>query len=400
MSSRFAGNNIGEIRFGNIRIAKVYFGDTLVYNKPYIKIRFYFDRTNINPRGKLGSRAKACGAEWLSTSDPHIWEVITPLYTQGAGTFDPLLGIVKLFVGDGDENGLLLQNSVGTCQVLEITGDTDKIETLDRLFQKCTSITSVSTSGFFNKFANSTILTNVNSICNGTTNITDGSSLAGYNILKDVTTITTHAATFKNADSTANLALIPIGWGGTMAPPATILAITLVNAAGWSVDTSDSNCPDFTTVTILRVFTSSSISKYEGVNMRKSNIWNRANGFSNSKSTPTYYYPCFFQGTGTWPTGNSGTPYHPTWIFCSDNYNGTLPSGTDAGDMPGTLDETIIGNFTCKYGIFDSTKQVYFGFLVLNTVADWNTFNIATTPYAIHSNTNFKNCDLSWYNPS
>ena len=396
MSSRFAGNNIGEIRFGNIRIAKVYFGDTLVYNKPYIKIRFYFDRTNINPRGKLGTRAKACGAEWLSTSDPHVWEVITPLYTQGAGTFDPLLGIGKLFVGDGDENGLLLQSTVGTCQVLEITGDTDKIETLDRLFQKCTSITSVSTSGFFNKFANSTTLTNVNSICNKATNITDGSSLAGYNILKDVATITTHAATFKDADSTANLALIPIGWGGTMAPPATVVAITKVNAAGWSIDTSDTSCPDFTTVTVLRVFTTGSLSKFEGVNMRKSNIWNKANGFVTS--TATYYYPCFFQGTGTWPTAAAVT-YHPTWIFCSNNYNGMLTASQTAGDMPGTLDETVLGDFTCKYGTFDSTKQVYFGFLVLNDPDDLISFD-PNNEFAIHSNSNFLNCNLSWYIPS
>ena len=298
----FNGNIMGEIRFGNTRIAKVYFGNTLVYDKPYIKIRFYFDITNINPRGKLGSRAKACGAEWLSTSDPHVWEVITPLYTKGAGTVDPLLGIGKLFVGDGDENGLLLQSTVGTCQVLEITGDTDKIETLDRLFQKCTAITSVSTSGFYDKFANSTTLVNVNSICNKATSITDGSSLAGYNVLKDVASITTHAATFKDADSTANLAQIPVGWGGTMAPPATVLSITMVTAAGWSVNTSDPNCPDFSTVTVLRVFTTSSISKYEGVNMRKSNIWNKVNGFVTS--TATYYYPCFFQGTGTWPSSN------------------------------------------------------------------------------------------------
>ena len=396
MPIRFAGNKMGEIRFGNTRIAKVYFGNTLVYDKPYIKIRFYFDRTNINPRGKLGTRAKACGAEWLSTSDPHVWEVITPLYTQGAGTVDPLLGIGKLFVGDGDENGLLLQTTVGTCQVLEITGDTDKIETLDRLFQKCTSITSVSTTGFYDKFANSTTLVNVNSLCNKATNITDGSSLAGYNVLKDVSTITTHAATFKDADSTASLAQIPVGWGGTMAPPATVLSIIKVNAGGWSVDTSDSNCPDFTTITILRVFTTESISKYEGVNMKKANIWNKANGFVTSAAT--YYYPCFFQGTGTWPTSGNVT-YHPTWIFCSDNYNGMLTASQTAGDMPGTLDETLLGNFTCKYGTFDSTKQVYFGFLVLNDPADLISFD-PNNEFAIHSNSNFLNCSLSWYEPS
>ena len=397
MSIRFDGNKMGEIRFGNTRIAKVYFGNTLVYDKPYIKIRFYFDRTNINPRGKLGTRAKACGAEWLSTSDPHVWEVITPLYTKGAGSSDSLLGLGKLFVGDGDENGLLLQSTVGTCQVLEITGDTDKIETLDRLFQKCTSITSVSTTGFYDKFANSTTLINVNSLCNGDTGITDGSSYAGYLVLKDLQNINTHAATFSNADSAANLAQIPVGWGGTFAPPATVLAITKVNAGGWSVDTTDPNCPDFTTVTVFRLFTTSSISKYNGVNMKKSNIWNKANGFVTS--TSTYYYPCFFQGTGTWPTGTSGTPYHPTWIFCSDNYNGMLTASQTEGDMPGMLDENMIGDFTCKYGTFDSTKQVYFGFLVLNDQADLNSFD-PNNEFAIHSNTNFKDCNLSWYIPS
>jgi hypothetical protein len=396
MSAKIGSNNIGEIRFGNTRIAKVYFGNTLVYDKPYIKIRFYFDRTNINPRGKLGTRAKACGAEWLSTSDPHVWEVITPLYTQGAGTFDPLLGLGKLFVGDGDENGLLLQTSVGTCQVLEITGDTDKIETLDRLFQKCTAITSVSTTGFYNKFANSTTLVNVNSICNKATNITDGSSLAGYNILKNVATITTHAATFKDADSTANLAQIPVGWGGTYAPPATVLAIVKYNDAGWTINISDPNCPDFSTITRLRVFTTSSISKFEGVNMKKVNIWNKANGFVTS--TSTYYYPCFFQGTGTWPT-NGTVKYYPTWIFCPDNYNGMLTASQTAGDMPGTLDETLLGDFTCKYGTFDSTKQVYFGFLVLNDPADLIGFD-PNNEFAIHSNSNFWNCNLSWYEPS
>ena len=273
----------------------------------------------------------------------------------------------------------------------------DKIETLDRLFQKCTSITSVSTTGFYDKFANSTTLVNVNSLCNGNTGITDGSSLAGYLVLKDLQNINTHAATFSNADSTANLAQIPVGWGGTFSPPATVLAITKVNAAGWSVDTSDPNCPDFTTVTTFRLFTTASISKYAGVNMKKASIWNKANGFVTS--TSTYYYPCFFQGTGTWPTAPAVT-YHPTWIFCSDNYNGMLTASQTFGDMPGTLDENSIGNFTCKYGTFDSTKQVYFGFLVLNNNADLATLDPTTTPFAIHSNTNFLNCNLSWYIPS
>lgn len=396
MSASFGQDNIKEIRFGNIRIAQVYEGPTLVYQKYYVKIKFHFDRANVNPRGKLGTRAKACGAEWLSTSDPNVWEVLTPLYTQGAGTFDQLIGLGKLFCGDGEENGLLLQTALGTCQVLEITGDVDKIETIDRMFQKCTSITSVSTTGFYAKFANSTALVNVNAFVNNATGITDGTSLAGYNIFKDLQNINSHASTFKNADSSANLGQIPVGWGGTMAPPSTVLAIVKANAAGWFVDVTDPDCPDFSTVTMIKLFTTSSISKYEGVNMKKVNIWNKANGFVTT--TATYYYPCFFQGTGTWPTSATVT-YRPTWIFCSDSYNGMLTAAQTTGDMPGTLDANTIGNLTCKYGAYDSTKQVYFGFLVLNDSADLDSFDATTTPFAIHSNTNYIDCNLNWYIP-
>lgn len=397
MSSSFGTDALGEIRFGNDRIAKVYFGNTLVYDKPYIKIKFHFDSTNINPRNRLGTRAKACGAEWKSTSDPNVWVVITPLYTKGAGTTDPLLGICKLFCGDGDENGLLQQTNLGTCQVLEITGDIDKIETIDRVFQKCSAITSVSVTGVYDKLSSSTSLVNVNSFCNGNSNITDGTSLAGYNILKNISSITTHAATFTEADSAANLAQIPTSWGGTAAPQSTILNITKYNACGWSINTADPNCPDFTLVTTFYLFTTASISRYNGVNMKKSNICNKSNGFVTSLAT--YYYPCFFQGTGTWPSTQSGTPYRPTWIFCSDNYNGTLPAGTSEGDMPGTIDHEAIGPLTCKYGTYDSSKQVYFGFLVLNNTADLNTFDATTSPYAIHSNTNFRDCSINWFIP-
>ena len=230
MSIRFGSDKMGEIRYGKERITKVYFGDTLVYDKPYIKIKFHFDRTNANPRGKLGSRARACGAEWISTSDPQIWYVITPLYDKGAATHDTTLGIAKLFCGaDSDELGTLLQSQVGYCQVVEITGDVDRIETLDRVFNKCSAITSISTTGFYNKFTNSTSLLNVNSLCNGNSSITDGSSYQGYNILKDITSIITHASTFSNADDATYLAQIPVGWGGTLVPASTLMTSTKIS---------------------------------------------------------------------------------------------------------------------------------------------------------------------------
>ena len=76
-----------------------------------------------------------------------------------------------------------------------------------------------------------------------------------------------------------------------------------------------------------------------------------------------------------------------------------LTASQTAGDMPGTLDETVLEDFNCKYGTFDSTKQVYFGFLVLNNPADLATFD-SSTEFAIHSNSNFINASLSWYIPS
>ena len=396
MAASIGSAGIREIRYGNARIAKVYYGNVLVYDRPYVKLKFYFDRTNINPRAKLGTRAKKCGAEWLSSSDPHIWYVITPLYTQGAGTHDQLVGIGKLFCGDSSDNGLLLASQLGTCQVMEITGAYDRIQTIDRVFQRCTAITSVSTSGFYSKFSNSTALINVNSVCCECTGIADGSSLAGYNVLSQIANVNTHAATFSQADSSANLAQIPTSWGGTLAPPATLLSCTKANAAGWNVNTADPDCPDFSTVNAMEVFTTSSISAYAGVNMRKSNIWNRAHGLA--VSSATYYYPAFFQGTGTWPTSTTHT-YTPTWIFCPPGYNGMLPAGTDTGDMPGTLDHELYGTFGCIYGTYDTAKSVYFGFLVLNDPSDLAGFNPATKKFGIHSNTNFKDMTLNWYSP-
>ena len=135
MPIKFGDNNpMLALNFGGDRIAQVYFGPDLVFQNYFVKITFYFDRTNVNPRSKLGTRAKRVGAEWKSTSDPHVWYVITPLYTKGAGEQDPSLGIGKLFVGDSGDPGLLTQSAVGTCQVTSIEGDVGKIQTIDRLF--------------------------------------------------------------------------------------------------------------------------------------------------------------------------------------------------------------------------------------------------------------------------
>lgn len=397
MPTSFGPDAIKEIRFENMRIAKVYCGADLVYSKPYVKLKFHFDNTPVNPRSKIGTVAKAAGAEWLSSSDPHIWYLLTPLYTKGIATTDTFLGLGKLFCGDSGETGLLLESAVGTCQVLEITGDYGRIETLDRTFQRCTAITSISKTGFYDKFANSTALANVSSICRECTNITDGSSLNGYNVFHQMPSVSTHADSFTQADSAANLAQIPTSWGGTMAPPSTQITCTKTNNAGWLIDLTDPNCPDFANASALQVFTTTSVSSFAQVNMKKANIWNKANGFVTT--TATYYYPAFIQGTGTWPTGANPT-FSPSWVFAPGGYNGMLPAGTAQGDMAGTLDHELYGPFTCKFGTFDPTKPVYFCFVVLNNPADIESFDSATTAFAIHSNQYFVTFPLNWFIPA
>jgi hypothetical protein len=386
MSIQFGSDNMGEIRYGKERITKVYFGNTLVYDKPYIKIKFHFDRTNINPRGKLGTRAKACGAEWISTDDPQIWYVITPLYDKGTAPHDTLTGIGKLFCSENDENGTLLQSSVGTCQVLEITGDVDRIETLDRLFNKCSAITSVNVTGFYNKFANSTTLVNVNSLVNGDSNITDGTSLSGYNILNTILSINTHAATFANADSAANLAQIPVGWGGTQVPPSTLM---VSNRGRWwnnyDVWTITADGPDWTNMIGVYILTESKISQFTGVSMNRSRIKD-INGFAHNSGHPLYFYPCFMQHNAN----------YVTWAVMTERPNGHLEATQGNTDMAGILDYTTYGVFAYEYGTYDSSQDVYFTFFVTDVpIEQWGGLN---TAYGILFNSYFNtDAGLRWF---
>jgi hypothetical protein len=80
-------------------------------------------------------------------------------------------------------------------------------------------------------------------------------------------------------------------------------------------------------------------------------------------------------------------------------YNGMLPSGSATGDMPGVLDHEAYGPFSTKYGSFDSAKTTYFCFVVFNTDSAIASFNPSSTPFAIHSNKNFRNMTLNWYIP-
>ena len=392
MAVKIGTKDLLAVNAGGSRISHIYYGPNLIYRCYFVKITFYFDRTNINPSDKLLDRAKQVGAEWKSTSDPHVWEVITPLYTKGAGGNDDSLGIARLFTGTND-TGLLMQNTLGTCQVLSIEGDYDKIETLDRLFQKCTAITSVSKTGFYDKFATSTDLINVNSVCNNCTNITDGSSLDGYNVLSQIPSIMTHAATFTNADDEANLAQIPFGWGGTQVPSSTLTTSARVaysgnNYTAWRI-TADG--PDWTDIIGVYLLTTSSVSSYDGVSMNRTRI-RGYNGLQAGTSYALYFYPAFVQCSNIPGTGSTSAT---TWVATTDTPNGSINVGQGNTDMSGTLDYNTYGPIAKEYGTYDSTKDVYFAFLVLNVPIDqWNGISDA---YGYLYNSNFlTDAGLRW----
>lgn len=396
MAVKIGPKDLLAVNAGRSRISHIYQGSNLIYRCYFVKITFYFDRTNANPREKLLPRAKQLGAEWKSTSDPHVWEVITPLYTKGAGGNDDSLGIARLFTGEQD-NGLLYQSQLGDCQVLSIEGDVDQIETIDRCFQKCYAITSISKTGFYDKFATSTKLINVNSLCNECTSITDGSSLNGYNVLSQIPSVMTHASTFTNADDATNLAQIPFGWGGTQVPQSTLTTSTRVtsggnNYTGWRI-TADG--PDWTDIIGVYLLTTDSVSSYKGVSMNRTRLktYNGLVSGRTDNSSALYFYPAFVQCTGAPGASSSSST---TWVATTDIPNGHLDAGQGNTDMAGTLDYTTYGPITREYGAYDSTKDVYFAFLVTNVpIAQWNGMS---DPYGYLYNGNFlADAGLRWF---
>ena len=397
MAIKIGSKDLLAVNAGNLRISHIYAGSNLIYRCYFVKIKFYWERTNINLAGRLGTRAKQVGATWIKdTSDTtgHTWYVITPLYTKGAGGNDDILGLGKLFVGDSSDNGLLVSGTYGNCQVLSIEGDYDQIQTLDRLFHKCTSVTSISKTGFYDKFASSSNLINVNSLCNECTGIRDGSSLDGYNVLSQVQSIRTHAGTFSNADTTANLAQIPFGWGGTQVPQSTLTTSTRVsyNSNSYTAWRITADGPDWTDLMGVYLLTTTSVSSYDGVSMNRSRI-RGYNGLQSGSSYALYFYPAFVQCSNIPGTGSTSAT---TWVATTDTPNGHLDPSQGNTDMSGTLDYNTYGPIAREYGTYDSTKDVYFAFLVLNVpIAQWNGL---TDSYGYLYNSNFKSdAGLRWF---
>jgi acyl-CoA synthetase (AMP-forming)/AMP-acid ligase II len=122
--------------------------------------------------------------------------------------------------------------------------------------------------------------------------------------------------------------------------------------------------------------------------MRKTAIQNKQNSLYTS-GVATYYRPAFVQFT----SGSSGTI---SWVLTTSGYNGMLNASTSAGDMPGTLDYSVYGPTDKHYGTYDSSKSVYFAFLVTN--AEPNSWSGLTDAYGLQSNSYFlTNITIKWF---
>lgn len=391
------------LRFGNSAMsfggASAGFESGYTPTHPYLVFRFS-DPTYV-PNSTLEQRGAWIKDSSASTND---WFWIRDFYTS-TGSGDILMGWSMAFSSSASTPvGVLTPTNLGannTCSIVgygNLTGhSTYDLQTMDRMFANCTSLASIVT------IQTPNTLLNVGGTFSGCTEMTGG-TLGQYNYWHTYNTnISNHSGTFTNAGENtasglAELDQIPTGWGGNLVPVSHTYTATKQNSASWmmGVSGSDVAIPFENLGGSLNIFTTASVSSYAGVNMRKSNIFNRCNGFSVS-STPTYYYPMFWQASGLpyYPT-NSTSDVPLTWIRTTSMYNGTLSASESRGDMPGTLDYSTYGPMDKEFGTFDSTRDVYFGFLVLNSPID-GTFDWSTTPYGIHSNTNFRNSVINWF---
>ena len=357
MGIKLGNTGIGALYLGNTKIVAAYKGSIKVFeasNTPYLV--FTFTDTSFDPRTVYS------GGPWNQfspTSTPGVWRWTCAAYhTTSSGVTDPLGGWKTAFSSEAATPvGKLTPTNLGAGNTVSITGyggDISTIETIDRMFANCTSLTSFVDIPFLN-------LANSSATFKGCVNVTSG-ALDMYNSLSSLATPpANHADMFADCGSdTAELAQIPVAWGGTFIPAAggTItLAVDSSRKMSWTA-TATTGPIDFSSTSLsVNVYTTTSVSKYAGVNMRKTSIkWY-------SGSTPSgvqlYYYPCFIQ------CDVSGTrPGAASWLALAESYNGTLTGNQASGDMSGTLDYNAFGAIKYLNGTYDANSNVHFAFLV------------------------------------
>ena len=365
--------------------------------KPYLV--FEFSASGFTPTSGSGASNTSAYGTWTrisSSSNRWYWE------GWSADTLLGGYGWPRAFC-DTDYYGRLITQNLGggTCKVvgygnLDYTSSVGApFKNMDRTFSECDALTE------FVTIQTPDTMSAVGGCFQGCTGLVTG-ALDQYTYWSTYNPcISNHSGTFTDAGANtvtglAELDQIPTGWGGNLAPVSYTYTATKQNAAAWLMGaaSTDVAIPFDSLGGALNIFTTASVSQYAGVNMRKTNIWNRRNGLSTYSAT--YYYPMFWQ---------AGPPYYPTasssnipltWIRTTSGYNGMLTASKSTGDMPGTLDYSTYGPMDKEFGTYVSSAAVYFGFLVLNAPID-SSFSWSTTPFGIHSNSYFKDSVINWF---
>lgn len=294
-----------------------------------------------------------------------------------------LYGLSYLFRPNGDSGSASLTSE---CYLVN-SGNFDTMlnghycQTFDRMFYGCTGLFRIGP-------IHCTTVQNVGSMFQGCTNVEEG-ALDQYNWFNTYgVNINNHSGVFTDCGSStvtgaAELAQIPVGWGGTLVPASTLMTSSRTNQFGtyttWQIT---GNAPDWTNIVGLYLFTEASVSSYAGVSMNRSRITAK-NSLATGTGNALYFYPAFAQYTGS-----SSSNRVITWVATTDTPNGSLTASQGNTDMAGTLDYSTYGPITRTYGTYDSSQNVYFLFLVTNVpIASWTGL---TDPYGVLYNSNFK----------
>ena len=418
MPIKLGSTNFGSIYLGSTKIGEVYLGNVKVYESPaapgtvmpYLVFEFtasdFVPTADPLPSPGIGhSSSYAIGytslyGTWTQVSaSPNRWK----WEGCGAPISGGLYGIPWAFAFQENGTGTLYSQLTsanlggGTCKIIDCGGFdyvdsyNNTFQSMDRCFGPATALTE------FVTMQTPITLVNVNSVFLGATNVADG-ALDQYIYWSTYNTnINNHSATFKNCGENtqtglADLNQIPVGWGGNLVPASTDMSCdrqgTGTSSNPYILWLCNATAPSWSMEPSLYVFTTASVSRYAGVNMRKTNIRNIQNNLVTS-GAETYYRIAFVQ----FASGSSGAI---SWVLTTSGYNGKLTAAESQGDMPGTLDYTTYGPTDKHYGTYDSSKSVYFAFLVTNTAPElWGGL---TDAYGLQMNNNFLNpITLKWF---
>ena len=393
-------NKLKDLYLGSIKIKDAYFGSTKVYSAvSYPYLTFEFSVPTFTPTANLLNSHYYNKCEWKQvSSSPNVWNLeIHDWY------FDEKFNQASLYIlfspsDSGTTVGYLKPGNLGggTCKLIG-SGNFDVslnglvCQSLDRMFRNCTGLTSIVP-------IQCSYVENVGGMFEGCTNI-EGGALDQYNWFNTYcVNISNHSGTFTNCGSgtqtgLAELDQIPVGWGGNLVPPSTLMTSRRDSTTCWCITDHGTGFPGWDKVKDgMYLFTQASVSTYAGVSMNRQRISNPLNGLRTSTGNALYFYPAFVQSSNL-PGQSNNSVY---WVVTPENPNGSLAASQGNTDMPGTLDYSTYGPFTREYGTYDSTKDVYFVFLVTNVpIAQWGGL---TDGMGFLYNSNFKsNAGLRWF---